>query len=69
MKPRARRTTGTDAVVEEVRRVRRDLWERGGKTVAGYVRLMESLAAKRAAGGRSEAGGRSTAAKTRRRAA
>ncbi|MFN0010701.1 MAG: hypothetical protein ACKVS8_03555 [Phycisphaerales bacterium] len=69
MKPRARRATGTDAVVEEVRRVRRDLWERGGKTVAGYVRLMGELAAKRAAGRPSETAGRSAAAKTRTRAA
>ena len=35
----------TDPVVEEVRAVRRALWERGGGTASGYVQLVRQLAA------------------------
>jgi hypothetical protein len=35
----------TDPVVEEVRAVRRALWERGGGTASGYLKLVRQLAA------------------------
>lgn len=41
--PKPRRDTADDPVVREVRAIRRQLWEEGGKTIKGYLRLMAEM--------------------------
>lgn len=49
MTRKPRQDASDDPVVREVRAIRRRLWEEGGKTVRGYLRVMEEMSRERQA--------------------